>query len=600
MTQQVWNEKTKKINQAVLLYCVLVAINGIMTLYQIVQIFNDLSRANGLGDIFEAIFGAVGPEDIVITVLLFISFVWLINTIKDFGSVQEDLQTKLSMQKVGSALWLNFWASVVACIPLLGLAQLIAVIMEIVSYVQMNSAFKYMMYSPVFNAQARSGAGTLKSYSVWSIWGIVPFIGAFCGVIAWLQFIRGWLKIGKGAPVEVLPVQPVQSQANIAINNSETAVQEQTLLKPYVDKATAKTDEELKVILQHKDDYNQLLVKAAEQVLLERIAGIPIQSPIPDSNEQLVPDGNEQSISDDEKYKAYQPKNLSSSVIQTEKKQDMVIPAEESRSVSDTEPNPVQASPESQSKPESEVSLKSETSQKSHTTLIVSVTVAVVLLIGGICGYFFGYAPYAKDRDALRTYVVANNVFLRSSQMAGVEYNVLGKVPYGSELITYNKGKEWAEVKVNGQKGYVASPYLLTSDDFFLLNGVWGDTDSKECIESTKCRLAILDFYKSNHYPSGTSGWQVYTRIKEQKPNTVFYPRLYDKNSKFTDFVFMCKNNQDGRRVMVGYSFDDETEAPIFRFCIGVPETGYIQNMRRVGSEALVSMDDGASFKFVL
>lgn len=33
--------------------------------------------------------------------------------------------------------------------------------------------------------------------------------------------------------------------------------------------------------------------------------------------------------------------------------------------------------------------------------------------------------PYAKDRDALRTYVLADNVFLRSSQMAGVEYNIL-------------------------------------------------------------------------------------------------------------------------------------------------------------------------------
>lgn len=49
--------------------------------------------------------------------------------------------------------------------------------------------------------------------------------------------------------------------------------------------------------------------------------------------------------------------------------------------------------------------------------------------------------PYAKDRDALRTYVVANNVFLRSSKVAGVEYNIL-QVPYGSELITYSKDTE--------------------------------------------------------------------------------------------------------------------------------------------------------------
>ena len=102
-------------------------------------------------------------------------------------------------------------------------------------------------------------------------------------------------------------------------------------------------------------------------------------------------------------------------------------------------------------------------------------------------GYFLWYVPYAKDRDALRTYVLADNVFLRSSPMAGVEYNILEKIPYGSELITYNKNAEWASVKVNGIEGYMASPYLLTQADFNLLNGVWGDTDSRMCISSSKC-----------------------------------------------------------------------------------------------------------------
>lgn len=82
------------------------------------QILNDMSRANGLGDLVKAIFGSVGPEDVAITVLLFVSYVWLINTIKSFGSVQEDLQTRLSLEKVGSALWLNFAASIVALILL--------------------------------------------------------------------------------------------------------------------------------------------------------------------------------------------------------------------------------------------------------------------------------------------------------------------------------------------------------------------------------------------------------------------------------------------------------------------------------------------------
>lgn len=219
-------------------------------------------------------------------------------------------------------------------------------------------------------------------------------------------------------------------------------------------------------------------------------------------------------------------------------------------------------------------------------------------MVGGALTYFLWYAPYAKDRDAPRTYVVANSVFLRSSQLGGVEYNIVDRVPYGLEVITYSKHGEWAEVKTNGQEGFISSAYLLDSSDFTLLNGVWGDNDAKECIESSKCRLAILDYYKNNRLQSGTNGWQIYTRMKDQKPNTVFYPRIYDKNSKFTDFVFILKNAQEGgKRVITCYSFEDETENPIFRFSVGGPMDGYIQNILPTRGGVSIVFDTGTRTK---
>lgn len=604
MTQQLWNEKTKRITQAVLLYWVLIMVDFLMGLYQIVQIFDGMSRARGLEDLASAIFGSVGPEDIVIVILLFASYMWLVNTIKSFGSVQEDLQTKLSLEKVGSALWLNFAASVVALIPF-GLGSFIALIMQIISYVQMMSAFKYMMYSPVFDAQARSGAGTLKSYSVWSIWGLVPFIGFFCRFIAWIQFIRGWSKVHRGAPIAVAPIQP---QVNVSIN---TGYQEQIqpLSDAYLEKARAKTDEELKSILQHKDDYNQQLVKATEQVVLERITGVSAVSAVPDPQVVASVTASSASLSEDEKYKAYQPNSSVSDEASEQSESQRSVQEKETILTEDSVGKSVMATTdikpvvstvaEEQAGASSLPATSSAPACKSSSALIIFLA-AIMLIMGGVLTYFFWYVPYAKDRDALRTYVVANNVFFRSSALAGVEYNIVDKVPYGSELITYGMTNDWAKVKVNGQEGYVSSPYVINSEDFFLLNGVWGDADSKECIESTKCRLAILDFYKTNRYSSGTNGWQIYTRLQGQKPNTVFYPRLYDKNSKFTDFVFILKNNQGGNRIMVGYSFEDETEKPIFRFSVGIPEDGYIENIRLVRGEALVTLDTGYSFKFSL
>lgn len=230
--------------------------------------------------------------------------------------------------------------------------------------------------------------------------------------------------------------------------------------------------------------------------------------------------------------------------------------------------------------------------KKKNTGLIVGSIVGIFVIAAGVAAYFLRYVPYAKDRDALRTYVVATNVFLRSSEMAGVEYNILDKIPYGSELITYSKGTEWAHVKINGKEGYMASPYLIEQSDFYLLNSVWGDADSRECIESSKCRMAILDFYKRNNFTGGSAGWQIYTKAKDVKPNSVSYPRLYNKSSKFTDFLFIAKNNSTGQRMLAGYSFEDETEKPVFRFMIEAPADGYIQKASVRYSEIVVLFDN--------
>lgn len=220
------------------------------------------------------------------------------------------------------------------------------------------------------------------------------------------------------------------------------------------------------------------------------------------------------------------------------------------------------------------------TSTKRNNTLIIGIAIGAIALVGLIAGYFIWYVPYAKDRDALRTYVVANNVFLRSSKVAGVEYNILSKVPYGSELITYSKDTEWAEIKVNGVEGFVASPYLLEWNDFKLLNDVWGSADTKEYIESSKCRLAILDYCKRNQLTTGNDGWQLYTLQKNVKPNNVLFPRLNNGYEKFTEFAFILKNNATQERRFAIYSFDEETEQPIFLYEENAPEDGQIKNVK--------------------
>lgn len=378
---------------------------------------------------------------------------------------------------------------------------------------------------------------------------------------------------------------------------NETSASE---MSEYLRKAEAKTDDELKSILQNKGDYNPRLIKAAEKVLLDRVTAVSKpKDVIPESDTTAAELGIVTPVNDEDRNKAYQP----SAYQPTQEKEEVQSPVKSKDDSFDVvqEARKPEVSEEPRSvttaQPEEAVTLVA-TSSKANTTVLISILAGVLLAVGGALTYFLWYVPYARDRDAPRTYVVANSVFLRSSQMSGVEYNILGSIPYGSEVITYSKFGEWAEVKVNGQEGFIAAAYLLDSSDFNLLNGVWGDNDAKECIESSKCRLAILNYYKTNRLPSGTTGWQIYTRMKDQKPNTVFYPRIYNKNSKFTDFVFILKNvNEDGKRIVAGYSFEDETEAPIFRFGVWGPTDGYIQNILPVRDGINIVFDNGIRTK---
>lgn len=201
------------------------------------------------------------------------------------------------------------------------------------------------------------------------------------------------------------------------------------------------------------------------------------------------------------------------------------------------------------------------------------------LLIGAWLGYQYGYLPHKKDKEAPRTYVYATNLFLRSGKVADVEYNRIGKIPYGSELLTYSQdGQGWAEVKYDGHTGYVSSDFILNSEDFHLLNGVWGSADVKDAIPTSKCRLAILNYLKSQNMQTGNTGWQIYTFDPEVKPNNILYPKLSNGYNKFTSFAFIIKNNATSERKLVLYSFTDD-EIPVLSYDEDAPKEGEIKNI---------------------
>lgn len=205
--------------------------------------------------------------------------------------------------------------------------------------------------------------------------------------------------------------------------------------------------------------------------------------------------------------------------------------------------------------------------------------ILLAILVGILwAGYQFWYKDYKRDKDAPRTYVFADNLFMRSTAVADVEYNRLGTIPYGSELITYSEENGWAYVKANGETGYVSKDFILNAHDFQLLNGVWGNNDAKEVVATSKCRLAVLDYLKSGNLKTGSTGWQIFTKQKEMKPNSVLFPKLNNGYDNFTEFAFIIKNNENGLRKLVLYSFKED-ESPVFVYSEDAPEQGDIKSI---------------------
>lgn len=239
-----------------------------------------------------------------------------------------------------------------------------------------------------------------------------------------------------------------------------------------------------------------------------------------------------------------------------------------------------------------------------HSPLIWIIPLIVLLLCGGIGGYFYYekvYLPAKIDREAPRYYTISNATNLRSSKMAGADYNHLKTVPYGSELITYEHDNDWSSVKDNqGVKGYISSVYLVNKSDFLLLNSIFGDAASRMNIETVKCRRALLNYFKDHGYigkvsssdlslitpavhPNNQNQWQVFCRAKGVKPNSVYFDRITNPNSKFTDFAVIIRNIVTNEHKLLIFTFaDDETPSLVYE---ENTDANYIYNIYMYGDE---------------
>lgn len=258
-------------------------------------------------------------------------------------------------------------------------------------------------------------------------------------------------------------------------------------------------------------------------------------------------------------------------------------PNENAKSTSSEEEKPQTQKPKAK-ETEQQEQQASKSGKSNLVPIILCIVLAILILsVGGFFLYNNVIKPKQIDKAAPRYYTFAPSVVLRSSQSSGADFNKVASLPYGTELITYSYDNEWSSVKVNsvnadGKKltGYIASRFILDKNDFFLLNSIFGDEESKAAIPTSKCRRALLNYYKENGYvgnispemamelgiptPSPENQWLIFCYPKDMKTNNVYYKRILNKDSKFTDFAVIIKNVSSGeRRLLLFYFDEDET-----------------------------------------
>jgi hypothetical protein len=232
-----------------------------------------------------------------------------------------------------------------------------------------------------------------------------------------------------------------------------------------------------------------------------------------------------------------------------------------------------------------------EAEKKSKLPIILGALGVVIITV--VLGYFFWGKDYLRDKNATRMYSFARSLALRSSPAGGGDYNMIGNIPYGSEILVYDNGTEWVNCKVNDQEGYASPKYMLNKVDFQELNAILADEDTRTAVTQTRFKKALLGYFREHNYigkmdeiiqeelygtVSSKEVWQLIAKPETNVPNTVYFSKQSKQYSKFNDFACIIQNLSTGKRKLLIFSFDDQ-ENPQFEGESDAPSEGNISKI---------------------
>ncbi len=173
----------------------------------------------------------------------------------------------------------------------------------------------------------------------------------------------------------------------------------------------------------------------------------------------------------------------------------------------------------------------------------------------------------SKDLKANEMYVISEFVNVRAT--SDVNSLKMGKAVYGTKLLVYEIKDDFAEVLIDGQKGFVSSEFIAEPPIYLAIEGLFGDDRAENLVPSTKYKLGLIRYLESKGYISNLSEElkvklygekskkEVYQIFSEPRGSHYNSSAIADFDGDFQlDAAFVLKNINSDKKILVILSFD--------------------------------------------
>lgn len=131
---------------------------------------------------------------------------------------------------------------------------------------------------------------------------------------------------------------------------------------------------------------------------------------------------------------------------------------------------------------------------------------------------------------------------------------IVGQYNYGTEVKVYDVyDNKWAEVSVEDIKGFMALEFLVTPEQFYLINGMYGNDYAKQAVRMTKYRKAIAGYLSDNGYTTNIPQ-KIKTKLygeSDSRPKRIFFAEA--PGSRYNTYAygdFNGDNSQDAAYIL--------------------------------------------------